>query len=204
LHRFRTIAVTAVAGIALVACGPAASSDSGAPGGASQSAASQAEASEDAFQPSFSEGLVADLEALIPDAVGDLEMTKTSMRGNEFLISESSDPATVQFLEDLGVAPNDVSMAVGFGFSTDATTSLIMFVFRAEGADTNQLISAFKASLDSQRDTPLTWTSGEIGGKSVEKALDGETAIYLYAKDDILIFVSGDADSAAEAISELP
>jgi hypothetical protein len=209
LHRFRTIAVTAVAGIALVACGSGASSDSGAPGGgsqaaASQAAASQAEASEDAFRPSFSEGLVADLEALIPDTVGELDMTKSSMRGNEFLISDTSDPATVQFLEDIGVAPNDVSMAVGFGFSADAATSLIMFVFRAEGAATNQLISAFKASLDSQRDTPLTWTSGEIGGTLVEKALDGETAIYLYAKDDILIFVSGDADSAAEAISELP
>jgi hypothetical protein len=200
-----TIAVTAVAAIALVACGPAASSDSGEPSSqASQAAASQPGASEDAIQPSFSEGLVADLEALIPDTVGDLTMQKSSMRGNEFLIAEGSDAATVQFLEDLGVAPNDVSMAVGFGFSADAATSLIMFVFRAEGAETNQLISAFKASLDSQRDTPLTWTSGEIGGKSVEKALDGEAAIYLYAKDDILIFVSGDADSAAEAISELP
>jgi hypothetical protein len=205
VHRFRTIAVTAVAGIALVACGPAASSDSGEPSSqAPQAAASQAEASDDAIQPSFSEGLVADLEALIPDTVGDLEISKTSMRGNEFLISEGSDAATVQFLEDLGVAPSDVSMAVGFGVSTEASTSLIMFVFRAEGADTNQLVSAFKASLDSERDTPLTWTSGEVGGTSVEKALDGETAIYLYAKNDILIFVSGDADSAAEAISDLP
>ena len=205
MHRFRTIAVTAVAGIALVACGPAASSDSGEPSShASHAAASQAQASRDAIEPSFSEGLVADLEALIPDTVGDLEMTKSSMRGNEFLISEGSDPATVQFLEDLGVEPSDVSMAVGFGFSADAATSLIMFVFRAEGADTNQLVSAFKASLDSQRDTPHTWTSDEIGGTSVEKALDGETAIYLYARNDVLIFVSGDADSAAEAISELP
>lgn len=205
MHRFRTIAVTAVAGIALVACGSAASSDSGEPSSeASRAAASEPGPSEDAILPSFSEGLVADLEALIPDRVGDLEMTKTSMRGNEFLISEGSDPATVQFLEDLGVEPSDVSMAVGFGFSADASTSLIMFVFRAEGAETNQLISAFKASLDSQREAPHTWTSAEIGGTSVEKALDGETAIYLYARDDILIFVSGDADSAEEAISDLP
>jgi hypothetical protein len=197
--------VTAVAGIALVACGPSASSDSGEPSvGESQAPASLPGASEDAIMPSFSAGLVADLEALIPDTVGDLQMTKSSMRGNEFLVSENSDPATVQFLEDIGVEPSDVSMAVGFGFSTDAATSLIMFVFRAEGADTNQLVSAFKASLDSQRDTPLTWTTTEIGGTSVEKALDGETAIYLYANDDILIFVSGDADSAEEAISELP
>jgi hypothetical protein len=205
VHRFRTIAVTAVAGIALVACGPSASSDSGEPSSeASLAAASQPDSSEDANLPSFSEGLVADLEALIPDTVGDLEMRKSSMRGNEFLISEGSDAATVQFLEDLGVEPSDVSMAVGFGISTDASTSLIMIVFRAEGADTNQLVSAFKASLDSERDTPLTWTSDEVGGTSVERAPDGEAAIYLYAKDDILIFVSGDADSAAEAISELP
>jgi hypothetical protein len=205
VHRFRTIAVTALAGLALVACGPSASSDSGeSSSGGSQAAASQPGSSEDAILPSFSEGLVADLEALIPDRVGDLEMTKSSMRGNEFLISEGSDAATVQFLEDLGVAPSDVSMAVGFGFSADASTSLLMFVFRAEGADTNQLVSAFKASLDSERDTPLTWTSAEIGGKSVEKAPDGEASSYLYANDGILIFVTGDADSGEEAISGLP
>lgn len=203
MNRFRSIVLTAVTGLALVACGPAASS--GEPSsGESQAAASQAQSSGGGSEASFSQGLVADLEALIPDTVGDLTIDKSSMRGNEFLVDENADPATVEFLEDLGVSPSDVSMAVGFGFSSDASSSLIMFVFRASGAETSRLVSAFKASLDSQRDAPLTWTSDEVGGKSVEKATDGETTIYLYARNDVLIFVSGDADSTAEALSGLP
>ena len=72
MNRFRTIAVTALAGLALVACGPAASSSSGAPSSAASAAASQAQASSGGgVLPSFTAGAVEDLEALIPDTVGE-------------------------------------------------------------------------------------------------------------------------------------
>jgi hypothetical protein len=79
-----------------------------------------------------------------------------------------------------------------------------MFVFRASGADTNRLVSAFKAADDAQRDTPLVWSGASVGGKNVETATDGDQTFYLYAKGDVLFFVSGDAASTEEAISELP
>ena len=205
MNRFLSIVATAVVGLALVACGPAASSDSGEPSSeASQAAASQAQASGDGVQPSFTEGAVADLEALIPDTVGGMTMQKTSTKGDEFIASSDSDPAVAKFIEDLGVSPGDISLAIGFGFSADASSSLGMFVFRASGADTNRLIAAFKEANDADRDAPLTWSNTTIGGKQVEQAVDGETTFYLYAKNDVLFYISGDPDSAEEAISGLP
>lgn len=205
MNRFLTIAVTAVAGFVLVACGPAASGGSNEPSSqASEAAASQAQASGDGVLPSFTEGAVADLEALIPDTVGDLTMQKTSTKGDEFLTSSDSDPAVAKFVNDLGVKPSDISIAIGFGFSADASSSLGMFVFRASGADTNRLIAAFKEANDADRDAPLEWSNTTVGGKQVESALDGETTYYLYAKGDVLFFLSGDPASTEEAISGLP
>lgn len=205
MNRFLSIVATAVVGLAIVACGPAASTDSGEPSSEpSQAEPSQAQASGDGVQPSFTEGAVADLEALIPDTVGEITMQKTSTKGDEFIASSDSDPAVAKFIQDLGVSPGDISLAIGFGFAPDGSSSLGMFVFRAEGADTDRLVSAFKEANDADRDAPLTWSSTSIGGKTVESALDGETTFYLYAKDDVLFYLSGDADSAEEAISGLP
>jgi hypothetical protein len=203
VNRFRTIALTAVTGFVLVACGPAASSSSNEPE-KSEAPPSQAQASSDGVQPSFTEGAVADLEALIPDTVGEMTLQKTSTKGDEFINSADSDPAVAKFIEDLGVSPGDISLAIGFGFSADASSSIGMFVFRASGADTNRLVSAFKAADDAQRDTPLVWSGASVGGKNVETATDGDQTFYLYAKGDVLFFVSGDAASTEEAISELP
>jgi hypothetical protein len=206
VNRFRTIAVTAVAGLALVACGSAASSSSGGPSSAaSAAAASEAQASSGGgVLPSFTEGAVADLEALIPDTVGDLAMQKSSAKGDAYLTSADADPAVAKFVSDLGVKPSDISIAIGFGFSADGSSSLGMFVFRASGADTNRLISAFKTANDADRDTPLVWSNTTLGGKQVESAVDGETTYYLYAKGDVLFFLSGDPASTEEAISGLP
>lgn len=205
MNRFLSIVATAVVGLAIVACGPAASSESAQPSSEpSEAGASDAQASADGVQPSFTEGAVADLEALIPDMVGEMTMQKTSTKGDEFIASSDSDPAVAKFIQDLGVSPGDISLAIGFGFTADASSSLGMFVFRAEGADTNRLVSAFKEANDADRDAPLTWSSTSIGGKTVETALDGDTTFYLYAKDDVLFYLSGDPDSAEEAISGLP
>jgi hypothetical protein len=206
VNRFLSIAATAVVGFALVACGPAASSGSGEPTSTptQQPAASQPQSSEGGLLPSFTEGAVADLEALIPDTVGTMTMSKTSTRGDEFLTSSDADPAVAKFINDLGVSPSDISIAIGFGFSADASSSLGIFVFRASGADTDRLVAAFKEANDADRETPLTWSSDSVGGKDVEKAVEGDSTYYLYAKNDVLFFISGDPASTEEAISGLP
>jgi hypothetical protein len=207
VNRFRTIAVTAIAGFVLVACGPSASGSSGA--GASQPPASQAaQASGGGPEPLFSSGVAADLEALIPDTIGGLTMDKSSMKGNEFLVSPDSDPSTVKFLQDLGISPNDVSMAFGFGFTAETPTtpaaSAIMFVFRAAGADSGRLVSAFKAATEADA-SPLEWTNTNFGGKQVQTSVSGGATTYLYAKGDTLFFLTAtDNDAAAQVIGDLP
>ena len=61
---------------------------------------------------------------------------------------------------------------------------------------------AYNAVAD--RDTPLVWSNTTLGGKQVESAVDGDTTYYLYAKGDVLFFLSGDPASTEEAISGLP
>jgi hypothetical protein len=204
VNRFLTIVATAVTSLVLVACGPAASTSSSEPSTAASIAASEAPRSSDVAGPSFTEGAVADLEALIPDQVGSMTMQKSSSRGDEFLTSTTSDPAVVKFVNDLGVKPSDISIAIGFGFTTDGSSNLGMFVFRASGADTNRLIAAFKTANDSDRETPLVWSNTTVSGKQVEKAVDGDTTYYLYAKNDVLFFLSGDPASTDEVIGGLP
>jgi hypothetical protein len=204
VNRFLTILATAVAAFVLVACGPAASTSSSEPSSAASTAASEAPGSSEVAGPSFTEGAVADLEALIPDTVGSMTVQKSSTRGDEFLTSGNSNPSVVKFVNDLGVKPSDISIAIGFGVSTDGSSSLGMFVFRASGADTNRLIAAFKEANDSDRETPLVWSSATVAGKQVEKSVDGTDTFYLYAKNDILFFLSGDPATTEEVIGGLP
>jgi len=114
------------------------------------------------------------------------------------------------FLQDLGVSPNDVSMAVGFGFAAPASgqttaTSAIMFVFRARGADGNRLVAGFKTAALSSGQSPVQWANANVGGKQVESATQSGQLVYLYVKNDVLFFIGvGDEATAQTILSGLP
>jgi len=206
MNHSRTLAAAGLVAIILAACGSSSASPSASP------SASQAESvapSESAAEspgiglPSFSAGVVAELEALIPDEIGGATMQKFSMRGDQFLTSGQEDPTTARFLEELGVSPNDVSIAFGFGFAPDFTSGAAMFVFRAEGASEDRLLQVFKDSMDEDRDVPLEWTTVTIAGHQVESATDADAddqAMFLYAKGELLYFVSTTDPAAAEEV----
>ena len=149
----------------------------------------------------------ADLEALIPDTVGGVTLQKLSMRGNEFANSGSASAEAEEFLRNLGVSPDDVSVAIGFGISPDSGGGAAVFVFRAEGADSGRLLQTFKDATDAERETPLDWESVTVGGKQVERATDPEqdSRVYLYVTGDLLVFVAtASEDDAAEVLAGLP
>src|SRR3990172_1028524 len=207
MNRPRTVVVAGLVAIILAACGSSSARPS----------ASQAESvapSESAAEspgiglPSFSAGVVAEVEGLILEEIGGATMQKFSMRGDQFLTSGQEDPTTARFLEELGVSPNDVSIAFGFGFGADFTSGAAMFVFRAEGASEDRLLQVFKDSMDEDRDVPLEWTTVTIAGHQVESATDADAddqAMFLYAKGELLYFVSTtDPAAAEEVIAGLP
>jgi hypothetical protein len=206
VNRFRTIAVTAVAGLALVACGPAASGGSNQPSSASSAAPSEAQASSGGgVLPSLTAGAVADLEALIPDKVGELTITKQSIQTSEFLTAPGSDPAAVKFVEALGVSPSDISIATGSGNSADFSSFVFVFVIRAQGADSDRLVSAFKTASASSDSSPLQWASTTVAGKSVQTSEGNGGANYIYAKGDVMFWlIATNATLAEQFIAQLP
>ena len=203
MNRFRTIALTAVTGFVLVACGPA-SSSSGEPG--KSEAASQPQASSGGgTQPSFTAGAVTELENVIPDTVGDLTIAKESLKGSEFLVSADSDPAQVKFVEDLGVSPSDISIATGSANNADFTEFLFVFVIRAQGADSDRLKAAFLTASQADGSSPLEWVDANVGGKSVQTSAGGAIGTgYLYASGDVLVWLIAAPDAlAGEFFSKL-
>ncbi|MEX0625950.1 MAG: hypothetical protein WD402_05355 [Chloroflexota bacterium] len=204
MNRLRAAAALATLAIVLIACTSAASSNAGEPSTDAAAAASEELAPDGGILPSLTEGAVADLEAWIPDAVAGVAMKKVSMRGNESLLEFDADVIGT-LLQDLGVSENEVSLAIGVGYSATVNFSARMFVFRAAGVDSDRLAVAFKKATDSSRDTPLDWTATTIDGKQVETAADGPATNYLYVDGDVLVFlVPSDQEIAAEIISGLP
>jgi hypothetical protein len=148
-----------------------------------------------------------DLEALIPDTVGGVALQKLSMLGNEFANSGSASAEAEEFLRNLGVSPEDVAVAIGFGVAPDSGSGVAVFAFRAEGADSGRLLQTFKDATDAERETPLDWETVNVGGKQVERATDPEqnNSVYLYVNGDVLVFVATTSeDDAAEVLAGLP
>jgi hypothetical protein len=159
--------------------------------------------SSDLFQARERDDKVVDLTA----SIGGVALQKLSMRGDEFVGSGGASAEAEEFLRTLGVSPDDVSVAIGFGLSTDTGSGVAVFVFRAEGADSDRLLQAFKDATDAERETPLEWESVNVGGKQVERATDPEqdNKVYLYVKDDLLAFVATtNEDDAAEVLGGMP
>jgi hypothetical protein len=188
---------------AIAACSGSGASTSPTP---SPSVEPSAPASSDGALPSLPSG-AADLEALIPDTIGGVALQKLSMQGNEFANSGGASAEVEDFLRNLGVSPDDVSVAIGFGLSTDSGSGVAVFVFRAEGADSGRLLQAFKDATDAERDAPLQWESANVGGKDVQRATDPEqdNRVYLYVNGDMLVFVATTKeDDAAEVLGGMP
>lgn len=204
----------ALAAILLLAFAAAACSGGGASASPTPSPTPSVPVSDEPSAASSSEGAVPslpsgaeDLEALIPDTIGGVALQKLSMRGNEFANSGGASAEAEEFLRTLGVSPEDVSVAIGFGLSTDTGSGVAVFVFRAQGADSGRLLQAFKDATDAEREMPLDWESVNIGGKQVERATDPEqnNRVYLYVKDDLLAFVATtNEDDAAEVLGGMP
>ena len=193
----------ALAAILLLALAAAACSS----GGASTSPTPSAPASvEPPAQPSLPSG-VEDLEALIPDTIGGMTLQRLSMQGDQFVGSDDAAVEFQQFLRGLGVSPDEVSIAVGFGAAPDGGSGVAVFAFKAEGADSGRLMGAMQDAIDAESDAPLTWEAATVGGKSVQRTADPDQRgmTYLYVTGDLLVFVATtNEDDAAEVLGGMP
>jgi hypothetical protein len=152
-----------------------------------------------------------ELQALIPEEVDGISLQRLSMSGSEFVASGNATEETQQFLESLGVSTDAVSVAAGFGASPEDGHLAVVFIFRADGAPTDRLVSAFQQAANDERGTALGWQPATVGGKHVERASDPEApasgtapgqSLYVYARDSVLVFVATTEESDAARILE--
>ena len=188
---------------AVAACGGGGASSSPTP---SPTVEPSVASSSEGAEPSLPSG-AEDLEALIPDTVGGVPLQKLSMRGDEFVGSGGASAEAQEFLRSLGVATDDVSVAVGFGATSDGSSGVAIFAFRAEGADSSRLLQAMQHAIDAESETPLEWETVTVGGKEVQRTSDPEQhgQTYLYVTGDLLVFVATtNEDDAADVLGGMP
>jgi hypothetical protein len=141
------------------------------------------------------------LEGLLPDAVGDLKMTKFSLKGAEFL--SSSTPEFKDFLSRVNAQPDDVSVAS----ATDESGTLQILALRVAGANSDQLKTEFRKAIEDSSTTPIDLTEETVAGKSVLTGFDPDqqSNVYFYVAGDVLLFVSTTDKAVAEAaLTKLP
>jgi hypothetical protein len=150
-----------------------------------------------------------ELEAILPDRVGTVEIAKSSLAGLEF--SGSAEPTFQQFLQEIGVSNASISVASGIGASaTTPPASAFLLAIRLRGATEEQIVSTFRHALEQNETRPYTVTAQTVSGKDVLRAVaqsgggEGPPA-YFYARGDVMLFVTAsDQALAEEAIALLP
>lgn len=177
---------------------PSASAPASTEPGASSEASAPADSGIPSFAlPSFHEA--PDLEAALPDKVGDQALQKLSFSGTGTFASGGSDSQDfVDLLTALGKSPSDFSLAVAGG------DNVSIGVFRVAGVDGNLLLNAFVQAAQKD-DTSTQVSDANRGGKSVKKVVSGSDTTYAYASGDKVFFVQSETDALVDqALSTLP
>jgi hypothetical protein len=207
VHRLSLAAPAALLSIVLAACSaqtataPASASPTPSPTPTAEPTPTEAAAGTPNPLASFDFNQDKALEALLPDAVGDLKLTKFSLKGAEFL--SSSTPEFQDFLNRVNAQPDDVSVAS----ATDESSTLQILALRVAGANSDQLKTEFRKAIEDSSTTPIDLTEETVGGKSVLTGFDPdqESNVYFYVAGDVLFFVSTKDKAVAEAaLTKLP
>lgn len=143
-----------------------------------------------------------DLEARLPDQIGDIPLQKFSVAGSEFL--EQADDEFRDFLDRLSANPEDIAVAVAVSMSQEVQVGI--FAFRVGGADEDRLVEEFQRSIEEDATSGVTWEERSVGGRDVQVATDPEAPeqrIYLWADGDTIFFVTSPDEALAEEAIEL-
>lgn len=225
MNRLPTLGLTALIAVLVVACssGPSASPSatvvasqpaSVAPTTATTASAAATSSGSEVAIPSFElPNSAPELLALLPDKIGEIASfpgAELSMNGKDF-VEQGGDQGNqefVDFLDRLDASTDDVSVASKtYADASNPTDASAIFAFRVAGADSGKLLTEMQTAMGQDQDN-VTWSSANVGGKSVQVAETDQTAggkTYLYVVNDIVFAVIASDDKiAADALSQLP
>ena len=154
------------------------------------------------FEPSFTTGAAADLEAMLPDKAGTTTYTKTSFDGASLGVaglgidSGSLDP----ILQANGKTIADVRVAMATPATPSATDMSQIVAFQVKGLDASKLLPLFAPT-----DSGTTMTPTTISGKQVLQAAAPGFSSVAYVKGDVLFLVIlASAAQVQEIVAALP
>lgn len=142
----------------------------------------------------------ADLEALLPDAIGGQVVVKQSLRGEAILRSGFAGGAPLQaMLDDVGASIDDVSVAIGA-----AGTSVIVLAYQIDGVSAERTFEGLLEPLASGGSGEMQQVA--VGDRTVTKIdVNGETT-YIYLAGDVVFIIGGTVTGTEleDAVSQLP
>lgn len=151
-----------------------------------------------------------EIEALLPETLGGVALTRESQRGSE-LSQQSS--ALEEFLADVGGTLDEFTLASAYSRSGDLEAQV--GAWRIPGADSARLMPGFIESIQASSTTKLTISEISLGGHDVTQiGVSGQLTqgpLYAYVKgnpilksDTILFVQTPDPALALEALSKMP
>ena len=142
----------------------------------------------------------ADLEALLPDAIGGQVVVKQSLRGEAILRSGFAGGAPLEaMLDDVGASIGDVSVAIGA-----AGTSVVVLAYRIDGVSAQRTFEGLLEPLASGGSGAIQQVT--VGDRTVSKIDVGGETTYIYLAGDVVFILGGSVtgDLLADAVSQLP
>jgi hypothetical protein len=211
--------IGAALGLALLvaACGGSASTSPAASAASSQAAAATSAPTDaaastdtsggqspDASVPdiSLAPGNASDLEAMLPDKVGTITITKTSMDYSSIpwasLSSGTGSSDIEQILKDNGKTLGDIRFAMGIGSNAAAAAMPTMvYALQVKGLDATKFATAFDSSY-------ATDPSITVGGKPVKGQISGGFGTITYLHNDVVFLALGSEADLNAIVAALP
>ena len=136
----------------------------------------------------------ADLEALLPERLGEVDLTRASYTGEAVTRVAGFDSTMLEgLLEDVGATTDDLSV----GIAGDTGGQVLIAAIRVDGVSPDETVDFFVGEMDDYRFEERT-----VAGKTVMTTAGG--GIYFYPSGDVMFEIVGENALAEEAIAELP
>jgi hypothetical protein len=146
--------------------------------------------------PSFSAD--EELEALLPDEIGGVTVSKQSITGAQFLALGMGGAALGPLLGELGSTADDLSVAIG------SAGGVVVIAYQLDGVPAEQLFAGLEAALSAAQDADVTDIT--VGGRSVKQVRTAAETTYIYLADDVVFIIGGTVTPGLleETVVQLP
>jgi hypothetical protein len=144
-----------------------------------------------------------ELEALLPDTIGDQVVVKLSMSGPELVnLGAFGAEALEDMVGEMGVSIDDLGVAIGS--ATSGTGTIVVFAYQIEGRSAEETFDGLEAALQAGGGGTITEIS--VGGRTVRQVTTPTETTYIYLADDVVFNIGGSVtpELLEDAVSQLP